>query len=141
MKFVIIVLFLVCISCNNVFLPNTIPENYTNCYNNSIITINQAFAMTQPARGENITFILLGNVSDIVQMKEVKLSCSFDGLEVITLDYKDSSVFSPGQQCEFKFVQFIPSYLPSGKYTLNFKFMDVSGNEDGCIKLIYHLSG
>lgn len=40
MKFLILAFFLVSISCSDLFLPNTIPENFTSCQKDGIIDIN-----------------------------------------------------------------------------------------------------
>ena len=59
MKIIVVALFFACISCENLFLPNTIPENFTSCEANPIIHINQTFTLTVPTKGENSTYIFV----------------------------------------------------------------------------------
>ena len=65
-----------------------------------------------------------------------------DGVPLTTFIYPDSSVFSPGfkiysyfglgETFEYKFIQFLPSFTPSGTFKLHYEYMDVTGKMDGC---------
>ena len=59
MKIIIFCLLLIGISCDQLFLPNDIPVNYTLCSKDPIIHINQTFTMTVPTKGENSTYIFV----------------------------------------------------------------------------------
>eukprot|EP00828_Plagiopyla_frontata_P007142 TRINITY_DN132_c0_g1_i1.p1 TRINITY_DN132_c0_g1~~TRINITY_DN132_c0_g1_i1.p1 ORF type:complete len:172 (+),score=15.25 TRINITY_DN132_c0_g1_i1:152-667(+) len=142
MKIIFLSLFIISISCSELFLPteNTIPKNFTSCQSGAKITINKAFIMSEPIKGQNVTFVLLGTVSGLVQLKQVNVVVSLEGVQITTLTYPETQVFTPGEEFEYKFEQFIPSYSPSGSFILQFKYMDISGNQDGCTQVPYTLS-
>lgn len=47
--------------------------------------------------------------------------------------------YDVGDTVEFKFVNYVPSFAPSGNYGINFQFTDKKGANNGCFTMLFKL--
>eukprot|EP00827_Trimyema_finlayi_P000173 TRINITY_DN0_c38_g1_i4.p1 TRINITY_DN0_c38_g1~~TRINITY_DN0_c38_g1_i4.p1 ORF type:complete len:157 (+),score=63.91 TRINITY_DN0_c38_g1_i4:67-537(+) len=108
------------------------------------IELDKFVTLLKPVKkGITDSFIWTGVAAEDIEMAEVDIKVyMLDGdkkVHITDFKEKDTDSFMEGDKFQYTYTVLIPSFSPSGKYTLDFYFKDTTGKTLVCSNVSYVL--
>ena len=113
---------------------------FTNCGKDSdLLQFNQVNLDSQPSKGTPEGINILGTANDQVSTKQVEIKTLLNGNVLNTQTSAFANTFEGGDDVNFVFKVTIPSFAPSGAYSVSMNFQDNNGGSVGCVNVAFNL--
>lgn len=93
-----------------------------------------------PVKGSNVDLLLQGIWTDDADLEAIKVFCKWNGTALYQQEFARNAHYKEGDVLKDKITWLIPSFAPSGHYTVTLTLHD-KGNENvfGCIQADFDL--
>lgn len=113
---------------------------FTNCGKDSdILQFTNVNLDSQPSKGNPEGINILGTANDQVSTKQVEIKTLLNGNVLNTQSNAFAKTFQGGDDLNYVFKITIPSFAPSGAYSVSLNFQDNNGESVGCLNIAFNL--
>ena len=113
---------------------------FTNCGKGSdLLQFTQVTLDSQPSKGNPEGINLVGTANDQVSTKQVEIKTLLNGNVLNTQTNAFVNSFGAGDDVNYVFKVTIPSFAPSGAYSVSLNFQDNNGGSVGCLNVAFNL--
>lgn len=112
---------------------------FINCGSSDPLVASTLTLDQQPTKGTTRSINMIGTSGAHMENAKVKIETLLNG-NLLNTQFDDfSKVFEANDPVNYSFQTAIPSFAPSGSYSIKFTFQNTGGNENGCVNFQFTL--
>lgn len=113
---------------------------FKNCGGSSDpLTVNAVNLDSQPSKGAAEGIQIVGTLNNPVTLKQVQIVTALNGTPLNTQYDPNTNSYQAGDPLNYRFTVTIPSFAPSGSYSVSLTFQDGSSSSQGCVNVQFNL--